>query len=100
MEFSTLIQSFFKKLPVMGILLSCLLIKSIIFDPSLSLALITIAMSALYGFNQYLNTKKIPEVNIKVMEEIKAIKNQISSLQMASGLKRVDNNDQKIKRFF
>jgi hypothetical protein len=101
MKLSALSESFFKKIPVMGVLLAGLLVKSIIFDPSLPLAIITVAMAGLYGFIQHVNSKKVPEINVKVMEEIKLIKNQVSSLQMASGLKRLDGNEQKTtKRFF
>lgn len=105
MNISTVTQKL-TKVPVLGIILSAMLIRSIIIDPSYPLAIISIGLMGLYAFRMHLDLTKVPEVNKKIQKDVSdlsdtvnRLSDSVSKLTMASGIKRLDNNDGK-KRIF
>lgn len=105
MNISTATQ-IMKKVPVLGIILSAMLIRSILIDPSYPLALISIGLMGLYAFRIHLEATKVPEVNKKIQTEVSELRSTVNKLSdsvskvvMSSGIKRLDNNEQK-KRIF
>ena len=99
MNISTVTQKLLK-VPVIGTILSVLLIRSIIFEPGFPLALIAIALIGLYAFLKHLDTKKIPEVNKRVQADLEKLQAELAKVSLNVGMRRSDYEQKTIKRSF
>lgn len=69
----------------------CLLLvvvaRAVVFSASVGDALAIAALSALYGFDLYLESKKEVPINDSIKEEISALKSAISALKLQKSLR-------------
>lgn len=68
-------------------LLIAYLTKIIMFSATVSDALIIIALSALYGYKLYLNSKTIPDPTKEIKDEVEQIKNSVNMVKLNMGVK-------------
>jgi nitrogen regulatory protein PII-like uncharacterized protein len=77
------------------LILISFLIRLLIMGASIGDALVIIALSSLYGFFYFIESKKEPEANkelkdriVELEEQVKIVKDKAASLSLASSFKR------------
>lgn len=82
-------MEYIKKINVPMALLCVLAARLLFTDSAFAMSILGLGVIALYGYNQYLESKKEIPVNDEVKREIESIKNQISNISVKTNVKPI-----------
>lgn len=88
-------MEFIKKANVPMVLLVLCTIRSLMPDVSVSLAIICVALSALYAYRLFLDSKITKPLDKVVLDELSEMKSKISNISVKNGIKPQNKENQR-----
>jgi hypothetical protein len=86
-----------KKINVPMVLLCLLSVATLASGEAYAIALVSLGLTALYGYSMYLKTRQIKSLDEQVKQELEAIKSQMTGIAVKNNIKPMPGPTQ---RFF